>query len=1530
MASKQRRPSTPSPGVFPVIDRISPDMRDMLVYIEVDSKLANYKHPEYGDSWAGPKGISVDDAWHDDPQTEPAKVGRFDEHELVHVTPADESGIVRWYYVRRREDQAKYNFEWDTPGTTAEGYESYTRTYVVHRDDVDRYRRAYTDTDNVLQFDGDLCLREGDPDPDFLYQEQHVGYKFTKQTITRIDDEVLDGLFVTINLTFHDLIPKTRVLKDPEFGEIKTTVFYDYAPISIVDYTPTQPDMPEHNLGDLYILSEDEMNPQELAAAGLDEQPNWTIIALNYVEYNEARTLRRTELSTAVIPTEKRSTITADDDFCQITTYVWHDNDTGNIPQAGDEKEVFDPLLQEYVGTGEFTKSVNIEPGVSPEVFKVTEVTVILPTEIKTTITEDDLYCGLHTSVFYDHKDNVELPSLGDIYNDAGQVIDITQQDTDCYGIVRYTIVSGQVPSPKKISERTDNEQCRIVTEVFVDSDDYELPALDSDHYSDTTLKVVDTKETPLGCRGVSNYEVTYAVIPSPPRTREIEDSKYATLTVETSYDLTTTRTLPELGTVYNLEYVTAAEAVDVNCGDLRRFEVTTASIPTPYIVTTNEDNTFCQLETTTWVDLKTYDIPAKGDTFNGRVVVDVASKELNENGIKEISITTGDLPSTKKVTAKTDDELCRIVTETHVDTSASYTLPELLSINPTDSSLKVINTQSTPMGCGDIYNFEVIYAAIPSPEKVDEVEDPEFGRVFEHTFYVDESYTLPAMGEVYDQRRVISARKDEVNCGSLIKVILRTVLVPTVKKVKTTEDLEFCETEEVTYYDLASAALKVSGQLVDGKYILESERQDIDLGEIAKFREKAITLPTPTKVSARKDDDMCEVVTEVFYDTALTYEEPLVGDEHPDDELKKLINKQKQPYGCGEIYKYTNVYAQIPTPPRTSEYDHPDFCRVSFDTYYDLDGDIELPAIGDEYIPPGDENGGSYKVVKAKAEDTDCDGLRRYEVHYITLPQVHEEQVRDKEFCTLTREITITDVTGEMPAPGADYNGETVLESQETNLACDNLYKQVVTTVSLPTVEDVSEKADTTYCTIQTQKFYDKSSNFMKSTGDAHGLGFIVDVTITPMSCGGISRVEYRTAQIPSTPIETVTLDDNYCNVTLSTLVVLTSAKTAYLKGDTYDGRIVIDYKERSLSCAEFTQQEITTIAALPTPVVTRTIDSQTYCDLQRDTYYAEASEETPVIGNSYGSGYIIRYEEQKTCHDIKSITIDHAVLPSEKKTTETTHDLFCEVESITWQDLATSDTTYSRGDDYDGKIVIDFQATPNACGVIMTYELTAGSVPSEALEGREINQVTGERETFTTKVVKSADIEDETMDVDEQGNYKSAKPYGCGLSIIKEGVIKPFDTLEYHTTVNYTFPRVLGELAFYVWPLRKGGIEMHTQWYWEKNGYSGPCSARIVEEWHFEIPEVVEPFVMMPTPLNYSCPQFRVATGPCLHGSITFFCNFGTSDKKYKLTANSDFTIAATNYTDWPTAEFVGAWTCKPAYGGFITRTVHITPPS
>ena len=188
---RSRSPKNPSPARHPVLTYASPDIQDLLFYIEVDSTLKPWKTPVHGEFYKD-------------------KNGEFPNHVLVHVTSADENGWVKWYYAADRENQDNYNFE------IVNG-EYLRRTYIIPRDE---YYSRHEDDVLAVVVDEFTYPDAGAATPDVRFPM----YCFMDDTLARGEKE-LDSKYVVIqrrfvrpveiNYTYNDAFKKTvKVTKE--------------------------------------------------------------------------------------------------------------------------------------------------------------------------------------------------------------------------------------------------------------------------------------------------------------------------------------------------------------------------------------------------------------------------------------------------------------------------------------------------------------------------------------------------------------------------------------------------------------------------------------------------------------------------------------------------------------------------------------------------------------------------------------------------------------------------------------------------------------------------------------------------------------------------------------------------------------------------------------------------------------------------------------------------------------------------------------------------------------------------------------------------------------------------------------------------------------------------------------------------------------------------------------------------------------------------------------------------------------------
>jgi hypothetical protein len=140
-----------------------------------------------------------------------------------------------------------------------------------------------------------------------------------------------------------------------------------------------------------------------------------------------------------------------------------------------------------------------------------------------------------------------------------------------------------------------------------------------------------------------------------------------------------------------------------------------------------------------------------------------------------------------------------------------------------------------------------------------------------------------------------------------------------------------------------------------------------------------------------------------------------------------------------------------------------------------------------------------------------------------------------------------------------------------------------------------------------------------------------------------------------------------------------------------------------------------------------------------------------------------------------------------------------------------------------------------------------------------------------------------------------------------------------DFFTNDNYSWPPVLQHYEMINWSRRDGGSNIHPVLRFHPEGYRGPCKQRSVRYWRataFDIPEVVP---MLPTSIIYSCPFFSVSIPDCLHGSVSFKADTGTTDPVFKYVVGTERFFQETNYLTWP-ATIVAFDQQEPYRGGFV----------
>lgn len=157
-----------------------------------------------------------------------------------------------------------------------------------------------------------------------------------------------------------------------------------------------------------------------------------------------------------------------------------------------------------------------------------------------------------------------------------------------------------------------------------------------------------------------------------------------------------------------------------------------------------------------------------------------------------------------------------------------------------------------------------------------------------------------------------------------------------------------------------------------------------------------------------------------------------------------------------------------------------------------------------------------------------------------------------------------------------------------------------------------------------------------------------------------------------------------------------------------------------------------------------------------------------------------------------------------------------------------------------------------------------------------------------------------------------------------------------KYTTTMNYSFPAVLGNVSWMAWNTRpdmsgKQGGQYFPSTNMKRDSYSGPCRA-VVEE-------LFSPGGSWPSTWGLgTSPQFTTASGyfstplvdfrlpACLHTQLNFTVTIGNQDAKW-TPGVFNATFPATSVTDWTS---VTSYYASPWNGGMLCKKVTIYPPT
>jgi len=168
---------------------------------------------------------------------------------------------------------------------------------------------------------------------------------------------------------------------------------------------------------------------------------------------------------------------------------------------------------------------------------------------------------------------------------------------------------------------------------------------------------------------------------------------------------------------------------------------------------------------------------------------------------------------------------------------------------------------------------------------------------------------------------------------------------------------------------------------------------------------------------------------------------------------------------------------------------------------------------------------------------------------------------------------------------------------------------------------------------------------------------------------------------------------------------------------------------------------------------------------------------------------------------------------------------------------------------------------------------------------------------------------------------------------SVTKQQVVNMSEgraTYGYSTTINYSFPPVLGGIYFDPWEKRSGAVTYSPRVEYKRGAYSGPCRASVSGFWTRDLSITsLTPLsaVPQPTSIAVSTPYFNLRVGQTLHGPVSVSVSNGNRDETYVPTAGT-YNFKATNLPDWP-SYLVLSSVAKKFRGGYLVETTILKAP-
>jgi len=727
--------------------------------------------------------------------------------------------------------------------------------------------------------------------------------------------------------------------------------------------------------------------------------------------------------------------ILPDQAWCSLTRYEWKNADgTYVLPETGDTysgRIVLDATSQQTKCAGELQIRID---------------TVLVPSPVATTISDDATFCEITTETWVDLTENVTLPALGDSYGSGLYVVGASSSPRKCDKFSTIEIQTSELPSPLQTSTKEDNDFCEVTTVSYVDlASNVASIDLGDDYAPIPGTKVIAFNSEPYKCAELQRVTITVAPFPAPVIRTEIEDNDfceaYRNTQILTADELVASP-LPAIGDVYGSEWVIGVDSSPYLCDSLVRTTVISATVPSVVKTSTRKDNDFCEVSVVSFIDLVATGVGhAVGDVALGGTIIEVSVDPYKCDTLQRVTYTVAPtFPAPVIRTEIEDNDFCEAYRNTQVVTAAELATTPLPEIGDVYGSEWVIGVDSDPYLCDSLIRTTIISATVPSVVKESARPDRDLCEVTSHSF-VDLTATALsyAVGDSAYAGTVIAVRVDPYKCDTLRRVTYEVATIPSPEIETETEDANFCS--KTTYTKVvkgAALSLPAIGGSYQGGTVIALDSAPYLCDQLLKQSITVATVPSPEVVLEQDDKEFCSttVYERIQPDT---YNAPAIGDTYNAD---TVVAVSESAYLCDQLKRVRIVTANLTNSQRTTKELHPELCFINRTTWVGADG----------YALP-DTTYNNEQVYRASSEAYHCSTLKRYSIETVPVPTTvfKEIQIDDAILgATETHHQFYDGNSPVLPAVGDTYDSEEVVGVRMDQAAC-KMKKVTIITSNIP-----------------------------------------------------------------------------------------------------------------------------------------------------------------------------------------------------------------------------------------------------------------------------------------------------------------------------------------------------------------------------------------------------------------------------------------------------------------------------------------------